>query len=290
MSWSYRELLAGIHQTANLLHSLGLAARRRRHPAARLPGIPPGAMGRRGGLRGAAAESAAIRGQAGGAAERHRRARPDRLRRRGRLRILDQALRLRERVPAQPAARRADGRTPSARPARGLQRRARRHAGRPAGQRPSHPGQRRGRLFPYGRHHRRAQAGHPHANQVFTAWAAVHAKRRPRRRGHQRLPLFHVAGALPASLAALSAGVATIIPTTQLRNREVLRNYWRLIERHRATSLACRPSWRRWPRCRWTARTFPRCATAAPAPRRCRPNWPRASSGNSACTSTKAWA
>ena len=51
-------------------------------------------------------------------------------------------------------------------------------------------------------------------------------------------PLFHVAGALPASLAALSAGVATIIPTTQLlRNREVLRNYWRLVERHRATSL-----------------------------------------------------
>ena len=27
VSWSYRELLAGIHQTANLLHSLGLGPR-----------------------------------------------------------------------------------------------------------------------------------------------------------------------------------------------------------------------------------------------------------------------
>ena len=80
---------------------------------------------------------------------------------------------------------------------------------------------------------------HTHANQVFTAWAAVQLQNAgPGDVVINGYPLFHVAGALPASLAALSAGVATIIPTTQLlRNREVLRNYWRLIERHRATSL-----------------------------------------------------
>ena len=80
---------------------------------------------------------------------------------------------------------------------------------------------------------------HTHANQVFTAWAAVQLQNAgPGDVVINGYPLFHVAGALPASLAALSAGVATIIPTTQLlRNREVLRNYWRLVERHRATSL-----------------------------------------------------
>ena len=162
----------------------------------------------------------------------------------------------------------------------GLQRRARRRRRPTGGQRPSHPGQRRGRLFPYGRHHRRAQAGHPHARQpVFPPACAVQLQNAgPGDVVINGYPLFHVAGALPASLAALSAGVATIIPTTQLlRNREVLRNYWRLVERHRATRCrACRPSWRRWPRCRWTARTFllRYCRTGAC---RCRPNWPRAS-------------
>ena len=155
-------------------------ARRRRHPAARLPGIPPGAMGRRGGLRGAAAESAAIRGQAGGAAERHRRARADRLRRRGRLRILDQgAAPARARAqPAQPAARRAYGRARvgAALPEGALDFNAAR-AAMPADRLASGrriQGTRRGRLAPYGRHHRRAKlAIHTHANQVFTAWAAV---------------------------------------------------------------------------------------------------------------------
>ena len=171
-------------------------------------------MGRRGGLRGAAAESAAIRGQAGGAAERHRRARADRLRRRGRLRILDQgAAPARARAqPAQPAARRAYGRARvgaagAAGRRAGLQRRARRHAGRPAGQRPSHPGQRRGRLFPYGRHHRRAQAGHPHARQpgLHRLGRGAAAKRRPRRCGHQRLSAVP-RGRRPARLAGRAVG------------------------------------------------------------------------------------
>jgi fatty-acyl-CoA synthase len=80
---------------------------------------------------------------------------------------------------------------------------------------------------------------HTHANQVFTAWAAVQLQNAgPSDVVINGYPLFHVAGVLPASLAALSAGVETVIPTTLLlRNRDVLRNYWRLVEKHRATSL-----------------------------------------------------
>ena len=56
-------------------------------------------------------------------------------------------------------------------------------------------------------------------------------------------PLFHVAGVLPGALAALSAGVETVIPTTGLfRNREVIAAYWRLVERHRVTVLSAVPT------------------------------------------------
>jgi fatty-acyl-CoA synthase len=56
-------------------------------------------------------------------------------------------------------------------------------------------------------------------------------------------PLFHVAGVLPGSLAALSAGMETVIPTPALlRNREVIRNYWRLVEKYRPTSLTAVPT------------------------------------------------
>ncbi|MDQ8033735.1 MAG: AMP-binding protein, partial [Bordetella sp.] len=80
---------------------------------------------------------------------------------------------------------------------------------------------------------------HTHGNQVFTAWAAVQSQNAlPGDVMINGYPLFHVAGVLPASLAGLSAGIEIVIPTTQLlRNREVLRNYWKLVERYRATSL-----------------------------------------------------
>ncbi|MEO6320484.1 MAG: AMP-binding protein, partial [Polaromonas sp.] len=51
------------------------------------------------------------------------------------------------------------------------------------------------------------------------------------------------AGVLPASLASLSAGVEVIIPTTALlRNKQVLANYWRLVEKYRPTSLSAVPT------------------------------------------------
>jgi fatty-acyl-CoA synthase len=87
-------------------------------------------------------------------------------------------------------------------------------------------------------------ARHSHGAQVFTAWASVQLTGVT----HTDItingyPLFHVAGVLPASLASLSAGVETIIPTTSLlRNKMVLANYWRLVDRYRPTSLSAVPT------------------------------------------------
>ncbi len=87
-------------------------------------------------------------------------------------------------------------------------------------------------------------ARHSHGAQVFTAWACVQLTGVTHTdvtiNGY---PLFHVAGVLPASLASLSAGVETIIPTTSLlRNKTVLANYWRLVDRYRPTSLSAVPT------------------------------------------------
>lgn len=87
-------------------------------------------------------------------------------------------------------------------------------------------------------------ARHSHGAQVFTAWGSVQMQGiRPEDVGINGYPLFHVAGVLPGSLAALSAGVETIVPTTGLfRNREVIANYWRLVERYRCTYLSAVPT------------------------------------------------
>jgi fatty-acyl-CoA synthase len=87
-------------------------------------------------------------------------------------------------------------------------------------------------------------ARHSHGAQVFTAWACVQLTGVTHTdvtiNGY---PLFHVAGVLPASLASLSAGVESIIPTTSLlRNKTVLANYWRLVDKYRPTSLSAVPT------------------------------------------------
>ena len=87
-------------------------------------------------------------------------------------------------------------------------------------------------------------ARHSHRAQVFTAWSCVQMQGLSSDditiNGY---PLFHVAGVLPAALASLSAGVQTIIPTTGLlRNKEVVANYWRLVEKFRPTSLSAVPT------------------------------------------------
>ena len=87
-------------------------------------------------------------------------------------------------------------------------------------------------------------ARHSHGAQVFTAWGCVQMQgARPTDVTVNGYPLFHVAGVLPGSLASLSAGVEVVIPTTSLfRNRDVVKNYWRLVERHRATVLSAVPT------------------------------------------------
>jgi len=87
-------------------------------------------------------------------------------------------------------------------------------------------------------------ARHSHGAQVFTAWACVTMNGiRSSDTLINGFPLFHVAGALSSSLAPLSAGTELVIPTTRLmRNPEVVANYWRLIERYRATILSGVPT------------------------------------------------
>ncbi|MEP6588415.1 MAG: acyl-CoA synthetase [Polaromonas sp.] len=87
-------------------------------------------------------------------------------------------------------------------------------------------------------------ARHSHGAQVFTAWASVQLQGlKSTDITINGFPLFHVAGVLPGSLAALSAGVEVIIPTTGLyRNKAVVSNYWRLVEKHQPTSLSAVPT------------------------------------------------
>jgi len=87
-------------------------------------------------------------------------------------------------------------------------------------------------------------ARHSHGAQVFTAWASVQLQGlKSSDISINGYPLFHVAGVLPAALTSFAAGVESIIPTTALlRNKEVVANYWRLVEKYRPTSLSAVPT------------------------------------------------
>jgi fatty-acyl-CoA synthase len=87
-------------------------------------------------------------------------------------------------------------------------------------------------------------ARHSHGAQVFTAWANATVQ------GFQSTdvtlngyPLFHVAGVLPGALCSLAVGMHVIIPTAAMfRNREVIQNYWRLVAHHRCTLMSGVPT------------------------------------------------
>jgi fatty-acyl-CoA synthase len=87
-------------------------------------------------------------------------------------------------------------------------------------------------------------ARHSHGAQVFTAWVCVQMQ--GVKAGDVAIngyPLFHVAGVLPGSLTSLSAGAETVIPTPALfRNKAVIANYWKLVETHKATALSGVPT------------------------------------------------
>jgi fatty-acyl-CoA synthase len=87
-------------------------------------------------------------------------------------------------------------------------------------------------------------ARHSHGAQVFSAWASVQLQGiRASDVTLNGYPMFHVAGVLPVSLASLSAGVEIVTPTTTLfRNKDVIANYWQLVQRHRVTVLSAVPT------------------------------------------------
>ena len=87
-------------------------------------------------------------------------------------------------------------------------------------------------------------ARHSHGAQVFTAWVCVQLQgTRADDVVLNGYPLFHVAGVLPGSLTSFAAGSEVVMPTTALfRNREVIANYWRLVERYRATAVSAVPT------------------------------------------------
>ena len=87
-------------------------------------------------------------------------------------------------------------------------------------------------------------ARHSHGAQVFSAWVCVQLQGTLSTdvviNGY---PLFHVAGVLPGALTSFAAGSEVLIPTTSLfRNRAVLGNYWRLVERYGATVVSAVPT------------------------------------------------
>jgi len=87
-------------------------------------------------------------------------------------------------------------------------------------------------------------ARHSHGAQVFTAWAnATMQGFRSSDVTINGYPLFHVAGVLPGALCSLAVGMHLIIPTAALfRNRDVVQNYWRLAEHHGCTLMSGVPT------------------------------------------------
>ena len=250
--WTYHQLLAGIHQTANLLHHLGVG------PQDAVAVLLPGCLEYHLALWGG--EAAGIVQPLNPMLTDDKIAAMMTLARakvliaygaEGDLGYWSKALRLRERVPALTTVLRVAPHDEAPGAAGPL----------PAGvvdlaERLQHPADRlvSGRriegtdIAAYfhtgGTTGAPKLARHSHGAQVFTAWGCVQMQgMQPQDVGINGYPLFHVAGVLPGALAALSAGVETVIPTTSLfRNRDVIANYWRLVERYRCTYVSAVPT------------------------------------------------
>ena len=256
--WSYAQLLTGIHQTANLLHHLGVG------PGDAVAVLLPGCLEYHLALWGGEAagivqplnplltdEKLAAMMVLAGAKVLIAYGDTDGVGDTGDVGYWSKALRLRSQVPTLHTVLRVapHGEAPSAAPPlpHGVVDLAARH------QHPSdHLVSRRriGASDIAAYFHTGGTTGapklarHSHGAQVFTAWACVQMQgMAPQDVGINGYPLFHVAGVLPGSLAALSAGVETLIPTPGLfRNRQVVANYWRLVERYRCTYVSAVPT------------------------------------------------
>ena len=249
--WSYRQLLGGIHQTANALHALGVG------PNDAVAVLLPGCLDYHLALWGGAAAGivqplnplltedklAALMNAAGakvliawGSDEEGG--------------LWHKALHLRTRVPTLTRLLRVAPVDESAPPPlpEGVSDFAALRAAQPATHLAS--GRAIGAEDIAAYFHTGGTTGHPklarhsHRAQVFTAWACVQMQGLgPRDVLINGYPLFHVAGVLPGALTALACGAETIIPTPALfRNRAVIANYWRLVEHHRVTVLSAVPT------------------------------------------------
>ncbi|MEQ1596462.1 MAG: acyl-CoA synthetase [Casimicrobium sp.] len=249
--WSYAELLAGIHQTANLLHRLGLA------PSDAVAVLLPGCLEYHLALWG---------GEAAGIVQPLNPLLSDEklvsLMNAGRAKVLiawgaddesgmwSKAMRIRESVPSLTTVLRVapvGEQHASELPANVLDfatERAKERSDCLVSGRDIAPTDIAAYFHTGGTTGAPKLARHSHGAQVFTAWGCVKMQGvRPTDVTINGYPLFHVAGVLPGSLASLSAGVEVVIPTTSLfRNRDVIKNYWRLVERYRATVLSAVPT------------------------------------------------
>ncbi|KQT09344.1 acyl-CoA synthetase [Ramlibacter sp. Leaf400] len=87
-------------------------------------------------------------------------------------------------------------------------------------------------------------AQHTHRNQLHAAWGAAQMyAMREQDVILNGFPLFHVAGAFVYGLSALLSGAEVVLPTRQgLRNPAFARQYWTFVERHGVTLLAAVPT------------------------------------------------
>ena len=87
-------------------------------------------------------------------------------------------------------------------------------------------------------------APHSHANEVYMAWAMMHAV--AMREGDVflcGLPLFHVNGVMVTGLANFLCGATVVLATPQgYRAPKLLPNFWRVIERYRVNYFSAVPT------------------------------------------------
>jgi len=85
---------------------------------------------------------------------------------------------------------------------------------------------------------------HSHGNEVHVSWFAGMAYDiGPQDVVLNGFPLFHVAGAFVLAGAAIAAGSCTLVPSRLgMRNKDFVRDYWRIVERFRVTLLSGGPT------------------------------------------------
>ena len=87
-------------------------------------------------------------------------------------------------------------------------------------------------------------APHTHANEVYMAWAMMHAV--AMREGDVflcGLPLFHVNGVMVTGLANFLCGATVVLATPQgYRNPKLLPNFWKILERYQVNYFSAVPT------------------------------------------------